>query len=345
MGKTIGTVNRLSQSLRKLSLLSLLLMVTACDSGGLLDLAFNPPGRKPIDRSTVAVNNFFVNPEFGSIQGQFADIVGNLKITRIRLLFAWTDGVQPSPGSSLNYSFYDSIISQVPPGVQVVLVLAHTPSWMTNSANWTSGGNPRTTFVDRWVTPTVKRYANVAGVEAYEVFNEPDAITVASDAALGLTDPANYVEMMAYAYNRIHDNDSNALAVMAASQSIQQSFPTNLNYNKAMRDAGIENVTDVYNVHYYGTRFESVVTDNGVADFLNSISKPIWVTETGEQGPNEQLAYVETAWPFLTEKVPGIQRFYYYLYADTAPAASNYGLRTTDAQFPVSDLYVYLRDN
>lgn len=319
--------------------------LAGCDSGGLLDLAFSPPDRKPIDRSKVAVNNFFVNPEFGSISDQFSDIRNTLKINRVRILFAWTDGVQSSPDAPLNYSFYDSIISQIPSGVAVDIVLAHTPSWMTNSANWTRDGNPRLTFVDRWVRPTVQRYANVGSVEAWEVWNEPDAVTVPSDAALGLTDPANYAEMLAYASNVIRDNDRSALIVMAASQSIQQNFPTNLNYNKSLRDLGVENFVDVWNVHYYGTRFESVVTENGVADFLNSIGKTIWVTESGEQGPNDQLAYVETAWPFLTEKIPGIQRFYYYQYSGTEPAELNYGLRTTDPALPVSDLYVYLRDH
>jgi hypothetical protein len=318
---------------------------SACDSGDLLDLAFDPPSRKPIDTSKVAVNNFFVNPEFGSIAEQFGEIRDTLKIRRVRILLAWTDGVQASPGDELNYSFYDSIISQIPPGVGVVAVLAHTPSWMSNSANWSSSSNPRLTFVDRWVRPTVQRYAGVSGIEAWEVWNEPDAVTVPSDGALNLTDPANYAEMMAYAYNIIKDSDPSSLAIMAASQSIQQNFPTNLNYNKQLKDLGLENVTDVWNVHYYGTRFESVVTSNGVADFLNGVSKPIWVTESGQQGPNEQLAYVETAWPFLTDKIPGIQRFYYYQFGGTEPADVNYGLRTTDPAFPVSDLYIYLRDH
>jgi hypothetical protein len=78
---------------------------------------------------------------------------------------------------------------------------------------------------------------------------------------------------------------------------------------------------------------------------LNSIQKPIWLTESGEQGPNNQLAYVETAWPFLSDKVSGIQRFYYFEYGSTVPAEQNFGLRTTDSNFPVSDLYINLRDN
>jgi hypothetical protein len=134
------------------------------------------------------------------------------------------------------------------------------------------------------------------------------------------------------------------LVVMAASESIQQDFPNHLRYNKQLRDMGAEGLVDVWNVHYYGSGYESVVTSNGVADFLNSLTLPIWVTESGESGVNSQLPYVETTWPFLREEVPGITRFYYYQFSDTLPATESYGLHTADPQFPVSDLYVYLRD-
>lgn len=325
-------------------LFAVLFGVFSCDSGDLLDLAFDPPSRKPIDTSMVGVNNFFVNREFGSINDQWHEIRDTLHVKFIRILLAWTDGVQDSPGAGRNYSFYDSIISQIPPGVDVIVVLAHTPNWMADGSNWNVEGNPRSTFVENWIRPTVRRYANVPGIIGWEVWNEPDLTTLASDSALGLETADNYVEMLARAYNVIRDEDPSSLVIMAASQSIQQNFPNNLRYNKRLQELGVENITDIYNVHYYGTRYESVVTDNGVQDFLNGVTKPIWVTESGKTGPNEQLAYVETTWPFLLEKIPGIQRFYYYQFGSTEPLENNFGLRTTDPSFPVSDLYVRLRD-
>ncbi len=316
--------------------------VSACDSGELLDLAFNNPDRKPIDTSIVGVNSFFVNPGFGSTADQFADIRGNLKLRFVRVLFAWTDSVQPTPDSSPELSFYDSIIRQVPPGVEVLIVLDSVPSWMTNPNNWTSAGDPRRTFVDRWVRPVVQRYASNGSVVGFEIYNEPDVITEPNEEVLGLLDPANYVQMLAAAAEVVRRNAPGKLVVAAATESIQQDFPNHLNYNKKMKEFGAEDFTDIWNVHYYGTRFESVVTNNGVADFLNSVTKPIWVTESGEVGPNNQLAYVERAWPFLREKVPGIVRFYYYEYSSTAPLTANFGLRTSDPAFPVSDLYIHL---
>lgn len=334
------------KQLRTIFLANCLLLIglSGCDSGGLLDLAFNPPSRKPIDVSKVGVNNFFVHPEFGSISAQYSEIKNTLGIKFVRVLLAWTDDVQASPTSDRNYSFYDNILGQIPSGVDVLVVLVHTPSWMTNSSNWI-GNDPRLTFNEQWVRPTVRRYKNVGNIIGWEIWNEPNVVTVASDSALELSDPANYAALLASASNIVHDEDPGALVVMAATESIQQNFPNNLNYNKQLKDLGVENFTDVWNVHYYGTRYESVITENGVKDFLNGVSKAIWVTETGETGPTEQLAYVETTWPFLTENINGIDRFYYYEFGDTVPIDVNFGLRTTDPTFPVSDLYIHLRDN
>jgi len=322
----------------------LLVLFCSCgDAGQLIDIALDPPSRKPIDKSIVGVNNFFVNSEFGSIQEQYNDINSNLGLKYYRVLFAWTDDVQPSPTSPLNFSFYDQIAINIPAGAEVLVVLTHQPSWMANPANWTSG-DVRSTWVDRFLKPLVSRYGNVNGIVGFEIFNEPDIVTVAADNALGLTAPENYFELLRDSYIAIKSLTPSKLAVMAATTSIQRNFPNVLNYNRTLRDLGADGYTDIWNVHYYATSYESVVTNNGVADFLNGVSKPIWVTESGEQGPNKQLAYVETAWPFLKEKIPGIQRFFYYQYGETGPLETNFGLRTTDPSFPVSDLYLFFRD-
>ena len=334
-----------------LKLCGLILSVAACciifwgcsDAGSLLDLALHPPGRKPINPNMMGVNNFFVDKQFGSISQQYSDIKDVIRLKYIRVLLAWTDDAQPSPDQAPQYAFYDDILNSAPAGVDVLVVLAHTPSWMANSANW-DNNNPRLTWVNKWVKPTVARYANNPRIVGFEVWNEPDLTVVPSDAALGLEQPQNYAELLSYAARIIRTTARGKLVVSAATQSIQQDFPNRLHYNQAMRDAGVEGMVDVWNIHYYGKQFESVVTSNGVADFLNSISKPIWITESGETGPNDQLAYVETAWPFLTEQIPSITRIYYYQYGDTQPPEQNFGLRLTDPQFPVSDLYVYLKN-
>lgn len=314
------------------------------DAKDLVDLAVDSPERKPIDRSKVGINNFFVHPEFGSIESQYHEIRDTLGIPYVRMLAAWTTDVQPSPQSEPKFGFFDDILEAVPPGMDVLVVISHTPDWMGNSTNWSSN-NPRYAWVTDWLTPIVTRYADHPSVVGFEIWNEPDLTTLASDSALGLENPDNYFDLLTFASRTVRRLAPGKLVVLGATQSIQQNFPNTLHFNERLQELGAEGLADVWSVHFYGTSFESLVTSNGVADFLNSLSLPIWVTESGERGVNKQLAYVETAWPFLTEKVPGIQRIYYYQYGDTVPVDVNFGLRTNDPSFPISDFYIWLRDN
>ena len=87
---------------------------------------------------------------------------------------------------------------------------------------------------------------------------------------------------------------------------------------------------DVWAIHYYGEQFERVITSDGVADFLNGVGRPIWITESGQMGIDKQLAYVETAWPFLRDKIPGIDRIYYYQFASNQPASTAFGLKVNN---------------
>lgn len=319
-------------------------MLYACSSGteDLIDLLIDPPGEKDLDTSIVGTNNFFIHPEFGTIPEQFADIKSNIRLGFVRVLFAWGDDVQPSPDSEPNYGLYDAIVAAIPPGVDVLPVITHQPSWMADPSNWIDG-NPRKTWVERWLKPTVARYRGTPGIVGWEIFNEPDIVTVPADEALGLRDPNNYLELLRFASPAIAAIDPGKFRVIAATTSIQSNFPNPLNYTIALRDGGAQALVDRWNIHYYGEQFENVVRPTGLQDFLATISLPVWVTESGKQGA-EQLRYVRTVWPFLKEKSPNIERFYYYQYADTLELSQNFGMRTTDPSFPVSDLYVFLRD-
>lgn len=323
-----------------------LITLAACDSEQrrLIDLALDPPKRETIDTSRVGVNNFFVDSQFGGIATQYSDIKNNLGIKHVRVLLAWTNDVQSSPKSAPNFSFYDNILNNIPAGVDVLPVIVHTPDWMANSSNWVAG-NPRLTWVEKWLRPVINRYKNVPGIVGWEVWNEPDDITLASDSVLGLTDPANYFELLSLSSGVIRATDPSSLVVVAATRAINQEHPLRINYNQALLELGAVNLVDVWNIHYYGEQFENVVKDNGVKNLLNAIPRPTWITESGQQMPDQQLAYVETAWPFIRREISSIDRIYYYEYASPSPLASNFGLRTNDPGQPVSDLYVYLRDH
>ena len=324
-----------------------LLSLTACngsdsidDLEAVIDLEQNPPERKPIDTNRMGVNAFFNTPGFGTPAQQYNEIRDTLGLRYVRVLIAWTNEVQPSPDAAPDFGFFDAIIDAIPPGVEVLVTVAHTPDWMTNPANWTDG-DPVTTWVDRWLTPVVQRYANDPRISSWQIFNEPDHLLVPSDSSLGLTDPAAYFRMLQLGAARVRQIDPGSLVVLAASRSIQQASDANLNYNKALRDLGAADLVDIWAIHYYGRQYEKVVISGGVADFLNGLNKTIWMTESGEMGFDKQIQYVETTWPFLREQIPAIDRIFYYRLYSTEPRDITFGLRTAEG---VSNLYTFLRD-
>lgn len=329
---------------RSISLIVLILGIGCNSSDDAKDLidTIDGPESKQIDTSRMGVN-LFANQSFaGSVCSQFLDVRDTLRLNHVRVLFNWDDNVQPSPESTPNFSFYDDIVDCIPSGVDALVILTNVPSWMTVSSNWISG-NPRQTFAQLWAKKVAKRYAGNTKIAAFQIWNEPNLNGIPANETIGvLTSPENFVELVSLSSNLIKDADPGRKIVSGSTSAIAQNFPTTLNYNKAALLAGLENFIDYFGVHYYGTNFEVFTLD--VKDFLNSISKPIWVTESGRQGVNQQLDYVSKTWPFLREKVANIDRIYYYRYAENTSPEITFGLRNPSTEFPVSDLYIYLRD-
>lgn len=301
--------------------------------------------RKPIDISKTGVNAFANDGRFGSIRSQLNEVHSTLGLGFIRILFAWNDEIQSSPSDDPNFALYDAIADAIPDGVDAMAVLTDVPSWMSNSENWIDG-DPRKTFAEKWVKIVAKRYAGNSKISSFEIWNEPNMPGRRDNSILGLeTDPGAFVALLSFSSSAVKSIAPNKRIVSGATTAINQNFPDTLNYNKAAQDLGAEGVVDIWGVHYYGRQYERVVTENGVADFLNGLSKPIWITESGAQGVNNQLAYVEQTWPFLSEKIPGIRRFFYYQFTEATSPEQTYGLRNLSSDFPVSDLYLYLKAN
>ncbi|MCB0310487.1 MAG: cellulase family glycosylhydrolase, partial [Bdellovibrionales bacterium] len=257
--------------------------------------------------------------------------------------FIWNDAVQSSPGSDIDFSFLDSLLSSLPQGLDALVVVDGLPSWMSNPANWDTG-NPRLTLANHLIRQMGRRFGNHPKIVGFEIWNEPNIQNSQNETLGVLSSAENYVEMLAAASSILRELAPGKLILNAATTAINQNFPATLNYNKAMRDAGAQAFIDRYNIHYYGRQYERVTTGGGVADFLNGIAEPIWITESGIQGVNQQLEYGEQTWPFLRDNIPGIERIYIYRFADSSPPAASYGLRTLDPQAPVSDLYIHLRE-
>ena len=325
-----------------------LLVLSGCGSSvkEVLNVIVDEPDRKAIDTSVLGVNAFFNNSNFGSISAQAREIKNDLKLNRVRVLFAWNDDVQPSPSVAPNFSFYDDIVSATAAaGMDVLVILTGVPSWMGDGANWTSSGNPRKTFGDRWVKRVVNRYRNRSHIVGYEIWNEQNELAEPDNVVLDMAQNAiNYTELLCYAYSVIEDVSPDKLVVSGATTAINQNYPKSLNYNKEMRDAGIQSCADIYGIHVYGKQFENFERGGGIKDFLNGLSRLIWVTESGAQGINSQLAYGERMWPYLLEQIPDVQRIYQYQAFEPTDSASTYGLRNLTPGLTLSDLYIFLRD-
>lgn len=298
---------------------------------------------KTINTDILGANAFVNDGRFGSQSAQFQEVRDTLGLRFVRVLLQWNDGVQPSKSSPLNLSFADSVISSIPSGVDALVILNAAPSWMRDRSQW-DGGDAGLTFANKFVAPVVARYGSNRRIIGFQIWNEPNQQNSDNETMGFVNNPSAYVSTLQNSYTVIRRLAPAKLVVSAATTAINQNFPATINYNRAMRDAGAQNFSDIWAIHYYGRQFENVTRPGGVADFVNGLSKPVWVTESGAQGVNNQLKYGRQVWPYLTDKMKGIERIYVYQFTDSAPPETTYGLRNLSRSLPVSDLYVHLRE-
>jgi hypothetical protein len=324
------------------------LFITAiggCNSSAVQDVIDIIEGvpRKTINTDILGINAFANDGRFGTPQQQYTEVRSVLRLNSLRILANWDALAQPAKGSPINFSFLDTLVAAIPDGVDGLIILSGTPTWMSDASNWTDG-DPKKTFVREWVTPIVRRYRANPKIIGFQVWNEPNQNNQ-SNRDLGLvTDASGYVEVLRQSFEVIRNLAPSKLVVTAATTSLNQNFPDSLDYNRMMRDAGAQQYADIWAIHYYGKQYENLLRPGGVKDFVNGLSLPVWVTESGERGVNKQLAYGEEVWHYLVENMPSIQRIYVYQHTEATPPESTYGLRNLSSDAPVSDLYVWLRD-
>ena len=289
------------------------------------------------------MNAFFNDSKFGSIGSQASDIRNNLKLNRIRISARWDNGLQGSQGGSFNFGLLDSIFENVSSDTKILIVATGLPSWAP------SGASARDLFVGDFLTTLVSRYGGNSKFEALQVWNEPNDPANSDNAKMGfieggVSNAINYVEVLTGAKNVIDSIAPQVLLLNASSTSINQNYPNNIDFNRAVRDAGALALVDVWAINFYGQQFENLVRKEGVREFINGLGKPVWITESGAQGVEQQLKYGEETWPYLIDELNGLERIYVYQYAENTSAESTYGLRNPSGVTPVSDLYVSLRD-
>jgi hypothetical protein len=314
----------------------------ACNNSdvGAVQSALKGVPRKDIDKGRLAIGAFANDSRFGSPSSQFQDVQSNLGLNRVRILFSWNEGVQPSAGSAPNFSFYDSILEGLPANMRAIVVLTGLPLWLGDEAQ------ARAKFVDSWVRAVVQRYGSDERIEGFQIWNEPNDPNRQDNAIIGfIGSPSVYASVLSAAHQVVKSIASNKLVISAATTAINQNYPDSLDYNRGMRDAGAEQSCDVWAIHYYGSQYENVLRNGGIAEVLNGLGRPVWVTESGAQGVASQLEYGERTWPFLFDNLQGLQRIYIYQYTENSDPGVTYGLRNPSSSQPVSDLYVWLRDN
>ncbi len=300
--------------------------------------------RKTLPYSILGINAFANEPSFGTIRSQYREVRSTLGIRKVRILMAWNDQIQPTPNVEPTFVFYDDLVRGLPSGTEALLILTGVPSWMNDSRNWI-GGNPRRTFVERWVKKVVARYGRRGRVGGFQIWNEPNNPDFAENKTIDvLTKPDNYLELLALAHSAAKSIAPRKRVINGATTAIAQNYPQTLNYNKALINGGALSFTDAYAIHYYGKNIERVLLPGGVADLLKRVTKPIWVTESGAQGINKQREYAERIFPFLKKQIPALARIYLYQFTESTPAATTYGLRNLTPGLGISDLYIHLRD-
>ena len=327
---------------RRAALFGLLLAVAASSACGLDDkasdlgdLLFGNGGSIPRER--LGVQNEFLSNAKGDAPAQGADIRNTLNLRHVRTSFFFNESYLPSEGSSPNFGRMDAILASIPADVDLLPVLAYAPGWLANRPDW------KDVFVNRYVIPVLDRYGADGRIAGWEIWNEPDAFCNGNVAPPGVLDcsPEDYVDLVRRVAPEIRLR-SPAPVVGTATTSINQSFPRHFEFNERMVDVGLLNFIDVYTFHWYGSQLEKL-TFGGIADFLNDTGKPVWCTESGDQGSTNQLDHAEDVFPSLADEIDRLDRIYLYTYFDGAGPNETFGLIASDGT--ESDLYQYLRAN
>jgi hypothetical protein len=299
--------------------------------------------RRKLDKSRLGINAFANDPRFGPIRSQFREAYSTLGMKQLRILFAWNDQVQSAPNAAPFFGYYDELVRALPAGSEAIVVLTGVPSWVSQSRNWV-GGSAYSTFVELWVKPVVSRYKKNSRVIGFQLWNEPNDLNNPDNIRMGFaSSPDTFLEFMVEGSDAIEAIAPRKLVINGATTAIAQNYPATLQYNRALIEGGLLKVVDIFAIHFYGKSIERLILPDGVGDLLRTVTKPVWVTESGAEGVLNQRDYAQRIFPYLLFNFPVIKRIYIYQFTDSAPAKESYGLKTLDKRSPVSDLYVYLR--
>jgi hypothetical protein len=217
-------------------------------------------------------------------------------------------GLEPSRGvySPATLSSLQDCLDQARQnGLQVLLIVGHTPAWARSSnAQFAPPDNPQD-YADA-LAYLAGRFPGQVG--AWEIWNEENTSTFWQGSA------AEYVQLLRASYLTLEKADPNALVVFGGT------YGNDAEWVSAAYKAGAAGYYDVMATHPY----PDAPDDIKAADALQSAAavhrvmlahgddKPIWFTESGWSSPNsisqaqqasaltQELDYTRTSLPYVT---------------------------------------------
>jgi hypothetical protein len=297
---------------------------------------------KHVDKRRLSVNcfynqNYFSYPsysqEFSAQNDEITSVFG--KEVLVRVLFYWNDNVQPKRDGKIDFSFYDDILKFMPEHMRCVVVLSGCPSFVrSESSRFT-----RLDLFSEYCNCCIEHFGANPKVIGFQIGNE-----INSDI-----DGNNYYEFPKYVENYVYVAQQvrpyiervNKKFYMAATTSILQNYPKTLLYNRGLLKYHQKlNLFDVFCIHWYGDSWFSIFTNNGVLNFIDTISLPISITELGHDSPKHHVKYFRRNVPFLFAKIENLLNIFWYQY-DGGGETSQFGLRRKDG---VSPLMNYIKN-
>ena len=216
--------------------------------------------------------------------------------TMMRVQLGW-GRLRPEPRTPYYFDHYDEVIASAAAGnVQVLGLLAGTPSWLPHHANgWPSTPSGLAQY-RQYVGAVAARYGRggtfwkeypllpYRPITTYEVWNEPNRTDM---SPTGGDRPRAYARLLAITRAALDDYDDRALIVTGGvTERRHSSNQAGVGFLKRLYSVkGIEGDFDIVGLHPYGPKGTDALRITRrfrkALDQLDDPRRPIWITEIG----------------------------------------------------------------
>ncbi|MBE1546931.1 hypothetical protein GGC64_000939 [Mycobacterium sp. OAS707] len=277
------------------------------------------------------------------------DTLQAMGVQNVRIVIPWA-GVQPLNLPFYNWANVDRMVNAASArNMGVLAVLNSTPAWASNRY---LSGHPDPNDFAEFAGLVADRYQG--DIAAYEVWNEPNAITFWNPV-----DPVAYTELLKAGYTAIKAEDPNAVVVGGVVASLFTAGNVTINpqdFIAAMYDAGAKGYFDAISFHPYHFSLEFSEGNNHPLSAEQQVEEmrqvmlehgdgalKIWATEygmptsalsTGEVVTEEQQAAFIEDFLHAWQNVDGAGPAFIYTFRDSFSGdpdiQKNFGIFYTD---------------